>query len=69
MRYRVGEAPPSAQSVPVDDMLVLTCIIGIIVGLVLTWAGWRGRQWWLVFWCGGLIPISIATIIWEVSRS
>ena len=36
----------------------------LFVGILLTWAGWRGRQMWLVVWCGGLIVASIAYIGW-----
>ncbi|MGB0751976.1 MAG: hypothetical protein ACPGQI_08460 [Gammaproteobacteria bacterium] len=70
MRYRVGEEVTAAQVVTgTDDMLLLTCAIGIFIGVVLTYAAWRGRQWWLVFWAGGLIPVSIATMFWEILRT
>ena len=37
MRYRVGEEVTAAQVVTgTDDMLLLTCAIGIFIGLVLT---------------------------------
>ena len=65
MRYRVGEVAEAANAVGgTESVLLLTGIIGLVVGVVLTWAGWRGRQMWLVVWCGGLIIASIVYIGW-----
>lgn len=66
MRYRVGEEAGVASYGSTDEVLLMTCVLGIIIGVLLTWLGWRGRQWWLVFWCGGLVLVSIATLGWEL---
>jgi hypothetical protein len=68
MRYRIEQSGELVASTSTDDVLIFTCVIAIFIGVLLTWAGWRGRQWWLVFWCGGLIPVSIGTIVWELMR-
>lgn len=67
MRYRVDEDPSLSAYGATDDVMLLTCVLGIVIGLGLTWAGWYGRQWWLVFWCSGLVVVSVLTIVWEVS--
>ncbi len=64
MRYRVDEAAAAAGANATDGALLLTGVIGLVVGIVLTWAGWRGRQLWLVVWCGGLVVSSIVYIGW-----
>ncbi len=64
MRYRVDEAAAAAGATATDGVLLFTGVIGLVVGIVLTWAGWRGRQLWLVVWCGGLVVASIAYIGW-----
>ncbi len=66
MRYRVGQDPTIADYGSTDDVLLLTCVISIFIGALLTWLGWHGRQWWLVFWCGGLVVVSFVTIGWEM---
>jgi hypothetical protein len=67
MRYRDGPVPPGGlEATASDDVLMLTYFIGLVVGLILTWVGWHGRQWWLVFWCGGLVLVSLATLGWEL---
>ncbi|NKC12596.1 MAG: hypothetical protein GKR94_10460 [Gammaproteobacteria bacterium] len=66
MRYREGQDPSGELGgAGSDEVMVFTYAIGLIIGIILTWVGWRGRQWWLVFWCGGLIIASIAVLIWD----
>ena len=47
------------------DFVTLTVLLCIVVGAILVWLGWRGRQWWLVTWNAGLIVASIAYFIYE----
>ena len=64
MRYRVDDATGAVTHGSTDAVLLLTAVLGLVIGIVLTWAGWRGRQRWLVVWCGGLIVASIAYMGW-----
>jgi len=65
MRYRVEDAACAATGASGSEgVLLLTGFIGLVTGIILTWAGWRGRQMWLVVWCGGLVVASIAYVGW-----
>jgi hypothetical protein len=59
MRYREGESLPLASSAS-DDMLLLTAVLGVLIGLILTYMGRRGKQLWMAVWGVGLVLISIA---------
>lgn len=63
MRYRIGEDPTSGTTTT-DDMILLTVIIGLIVGFILTWLAWHGRQTWLLVWSVGLVIASVAYLAW-----
>ena len=63
MRYRIGDDPASGATVT-DDMLLLTVVIGLVVGIVLIWLARLGRQMWLMVWSVGLVLASIAYIAW-----
>jgi hypothetical protein len=69
LRYRIGENGELLTATSTDDVMIATCVLSIFIGALLAWAGWRGRQWWLVFLCGGLVPVSIATLVWEYFRT
>lgn len=59
MRYRIG-ADPASGAPATDDMLLLTVVIGLITGIVLTWLARKGRQMWLLVWSAGLVLVSVA---------
>ena len=42
-----------------DDMLFFTAALSILIGIILTYLGYRGRQLWMVTWSIGLIICSI----------
>jgi len=63
MRYRIGDDPSSGAAVT-DDMLLLTVVISIIVGIVLIWLARLGKQMWLMVWSVGLVFSSIAYLAW-----
>ena len=63
MRYRIGDDPATGATAT-DDMLLLTVVIGLVVGIVLIWHARLGRQMWLMVWSGGLWLASIAYIAW-----
>ena len=63
MRYRIGADPASGAPVT-DDMLLLTVVIALVVGVVLIWLARFGRQMWLMAWSVGLVLSSLAYIAW-----
>ncbi|MAP13369.1 MAG: hypothetical protein CMQ61_15130 [Gammaproteobacteria bacterium] len=63
MRYRIDSTPASENMATTDDMYLLTVVLGLIIGVVLTALGIKGRQTWLVVWSVGLIIASIAYLI------
>ena len=67
MRYRIGDDPASGTTVT-DDMLLLTVVIGLVVGIVLIWLARFGRQMWLMVWSVGLVLSSIAYIAWAALK-
>ena len=60
MRYREGDTPENLGSPVSGDMLIFGAVIGLLIGVVLSVAGFRGRQIWLVFWGGVLVVKSVA---------
>lgn len=42
-----------------DDMLLLTAVLGVLVGFALSYMGKRGKQLWMLVWGIGLILASI----------
>lgn len=59
MRYREGEIPKEQLAVHAsDDMLILTAVLGVIIGIVLTVLGRMGKQMWMWVWGLGLIICS-----------
>ncbi len=64
MRYRIDEgASLFAEASVTYDFIILSAMIGILIGIVMAWAAWHGRQWWLVTWSGGLVLASMATML------
>jgi hypothetical protein len=64
MRYRIGEAPELSTYGTTGDFLTATVALSIVIGAVLVWIGWRGRQWWLVIWNVGLVLAALAWFAW-----
>lgn len=42
-----------------DNMLLFTAVLAILIGIILTYLGHKGRQLWMVTWSIGLIICSI----------
>ena len=64
MRYREDGLPIDQTLATADDMYMFTVVLGLAIGVILTWLGVKGRQIWLTFWSAGLIVASIAYIVW-----
>jgi len=59
MRYKEGEIPKHQLAVHAsDDMLLLTAAMGVVIGLILTFLGRKGKQLWMFVWGFGLIMFS-----------
>ena len=66
MRYR-DTGDYTNLGVPVDDGLVFfSIILGIIMGTVFVYFGWRVKRYWMVIWGVGLI---LAALSYFVMRS
>ena len=63
MRYRIGDDPATGATAT-DDMLLLTVVIGLVVGMVLIWLARRGRQRWWMVGSVGRVRASIAYMAW-----
>ena len=59
MRYKEGEIPPELLTVNAsDDMLLLTSVMGVVIGIILFVLGRYGKQQWMWVWAIGLVIIS-----------
>lgn len=65
MRYLDGEPPnpdiPYGQSM--HDMLTLSMVLSIIIGICLYVAGRHGNIMWMKAWSLGLIGLSVAYLV------
>ena len=60
MRYKEGEIPAEQLAVNAsNDMLILTAILGVFIGIILTFLCRKGKQMWMWVWGIGLVIISI----------
>jgi len=60
MRYKEGDIPPEKMAVHAsDDMLLLTAVLGFLIGIILTYLGRRGKQLWMFVWGIGLVLCSL----------
>jgi hypothetical protein len=58
-RSREGDIPKEQLAVHAsDDMLLLTAVLGFLIGIVLTYMGRKGKQMWMWVWGLGLIICS-----------
>jgi hypothetical protein len=52
--------PVYSQTDGLHFMLNFTVALGLVIGVVLLWLGWRGRVLWLQVWSVGLVVASLA---------
>ncbi len=58
-RYREGEIPKEQLAVHAsDDMLLVTAVLGFLIGIALTFLGRKGKQLWMWVWGIGLMICS-----------
>jgi len=60
MRYKTIEVPPEQlASSSSDEMLLLTAVLGTLIGLFLVILGKKGKQLWMWIWDYGLVLSSV----------
>jgi hypothetical protein len=59
MRYPDNIPPEQLTVNASNDMLLFTAALSIVIGLILTYLGYKGRILWMVTWSIGLIICSI----------
>ena len=60
-RYRIGEE--AGTPTVTDDMMLLTALYGLAVGILLTFLAKRLRQRWMIFWGSGLAVLSLSYLL------
>ncbi len=65
MRYRDGSAPDLANpyTESMHASLMLSVVLGLIVGAILLLLGLKGKKLWLICWSIGLMLCSIGYIV------
>jgi hypothetical protein len=68
MRYREQEFANQVDGViqPIigNNVLMLTAVVGLFIGIIFIIGGRYGKQLWIVFWGVGLVIVSIVYIIY-----
>ncbi len=59
MKYPDNIPPEQLTVNASNDMLLFTAALSIVIGIVLTCLGYKGRLLWMVTWSLGLIICSI----------
>lgn len=65
VRYRTDEGPNAAYpySESMHQMLSLTMVIAIVIGLIFIVAGRKGRSLWMLVWGAGLLILAVAYLV------
>jgi len=72
MRYRqedydyANQANSIIEPIIGNDVLMLTAVIGLVVGIIFVFGGRFGKQLWIVVWGAGLVVVSIAYIVYMI---
>ncbi len=59
MKYPDNIPPEQLTVNASNDMLLFTAALSIVIGIVLTYLGYKGRVLWMVTWSIGLIICSL----------
>lgn len=64
MRYREGQEIPDNIDPHIGDAaMAFTAIMGLFIGIILSWLAKKGKQIWLLFWGIGLILVSFIYLV------
>jgi len=67
MRYREGqEIPDNIEPHIGDASMMFAAVMGLLIGIVLSWLAKKGKQIWLLFWGVGLVLVSIVYLVFMV---
>ena len=66
MRYRQSLEVEGQPAQVYEGMLVATSGFGLIISLLLLWAGIRARLLWLIVWSIGLFFASVSYIVYSM---
>ncbi len=68
MRYREEEFINQVDGVidPIigNNVLLLTAVIGLLIGIIFVIGGRFGKQLWIISWGAGLVIVSIVYIVY-----
>ena len=64
MRYKLGETPTPVGDPLTEALFIGISVFGLLVGIGFVVVGLRVKQYWMVFWGGGLALCSIAYLIY-----
>ena len=67
-RYKIGETPETGGDVLTQDIFIGAAVFGLLISIGFVIAGLRGKQYWLVFWGGGLTISSIVYLLYIALR-
>lgn len=63
-RYRIDESGQTSPDLLTQDVFIGAAVFGLLISIGFVYAGLRGKQYWLVFWGGGLTLSSIAYLFY-----
>jgi hypothetical protein len=64
MRYQETIPPEQLTIHASDDMLLFTAFLSILIGFILIYLGYKGKQLWMVTWSIGLV---IGSLLMSIS--
>jgi len=68
MRYReenfVNQVEGVIEPIIGNNVLMITAILGLLIGIIFIFGGRYGKQMWIIFWGLGLIIASITYIVY-----
>jgi len=68
MRYReenfANQIDGVIEPIISNDILMLSAVVGLLIGIIFVVGGRYGKQLWIVFWGSGLVIVSIVYIIY-----
>ncbi len=65
MRYKIDPTTGLPLTETSPGMLGATVFLSLLIGIVLLYAGRKGKQMWLTVWSVGLIICSVLYLIWH----
>lgn len=68
MRYReqdfINQVDGVIEPIIGNNVLLLTAVIGLFIGIIFVVGGRFGKQLWIIVWGAGLVIVSIVYIVY-----